>query len=94
MEILDSQQHLVRRCASADKSEPLEKIAGEHPIPMYWVRPTQILSVGAGMHRFVWDLHYAPPDSLEHEFPISAIVHDTPKYPLGAWALTDNISTA
>jgi hypothetical protein len=39
------------------------------------------------MHRFVWDLHYAPPDSLGHEFPISAIVHDTPKYPLGALAL-------
>jgi hypothetical protein len=54
---------------------------------MYWVRPTQILSAAAGMHRFVWDLHYAPPDSLEHEFPISAIVHDTPKYPLGAFAL-------
>ena len=42
------------------------------------------------MHRFVWDLHYAPPDSLAHEFPISAIVHDTPKHPLGAWALPGN----
>ena len=39
------------------------------------------------MHRFVWDLHYAPPDSQGHEFPISAIVRDTPKHPLGAWAL-------
>jgi hypothetical protein len=65
----------------------MEKIAGEHPIPMYWVRPTPILSATAGMHRFVWDVHYAPPESLSHEFPISAIVHDTPKYPLGAWAL-------
>jgi len=42
------------------------------------------------MHRFVWDLHYAPPESPGHEFPISAIVHDTPKYPLGAWALPGN----
>jgi hypothetical protein len=33
-------------------------------------------------------MHYAPPDSLAHEFPISAIVHDTVKYPLGAWALS------
>ena len=39
------------------------------------------------MHRFVWDMHYAPPESLEHGFPISAIYHDTVKYPLGAWAL-------
>ncbi len=87
LEILDEQQHLVRRFASTDKPEPMEKIAGEHPIPMYWVRPTQILSASAGMHRFVWDLHYAPPNSLQHEFPISAIYRDTPKVPLGAWVL-------
>jgi hypothetical protein len=54
---------------------------------MYWVRPEQILSEEPGMHRFVWNLHYAPPDSLEHEFPISAIYRDTPRYPLGAWVL-------
>ncbi len=90
LEILDEQQHLVRRHASTDKPEPLEKTAGEHPIPMYWVRPAQILSASAGMHRFVWDLRYAPPDSLAHEFPISAIIHDTPKYPLGAWVLPGN----
>ena len=90
LEILDEQQHLVRRYSSSDKPEPLEKTAGEHPIPMYWVRPTQILSASAGMHRFVWDLHYAPPESLSHEFPISAIVHDTPKHPLGAWVVPGN----
>ncbi len=87
LEIVDEQQHLVRRYANTDKPEPMEKLAGEHPIPMYWVRPIQILSGGAGMHRFVWNLHYAPPESLGHEFPISAIYHDTPKYPLGVWAL-------
>jgi ABC-type phosphate transport system auxiliary subunit len=42
------------------------------------------------MHRFVWDLHYDSPQSLVHEFPISAIVHDTPKYPLGAWIVPGN----
>ncbi len=90
LEIFDEQQKMVRRYSSADKSEPMEKIAKEHPIPMYWVRPTQTLSNVAGMHRFVWDLHYTPPESLEHEFPISAIPHDTVKYPLGAWALPGN----
>jgi len=35
------------------------------------------------MHRFIWDLRYPPPDSLEHEYPISAIYGDTPRYPLG-----------
>lgn len=90
LEILDEQGHLVRRYSSTDKPEPMEKIASENPIPMYWVRPTQILSAEPGMHRFVWDMHYAPPESLEHEFPISAIYRDTVKVPLGAWALPGN----
>jgi photosystem II stability/assembly factor-like uncharacterized protein len=87
LEILGADNHLVRRYSSADKPEPLEKIAAANPIPMYWVRPQQILSAEAGMHRFVWDVHYPPPDALNREFPISAIVHDTPELPLGAWAM-------
>ena len=86
LEIFNGQNQLVRRYSSADKPPSLEKIAAENPIPMYWVRRTQILSAEAGMHRFVWDLRFSPPDALEHEFPISAIPHDTPEYPLGAWA--------
>jgi photosystem II stability/assembly factor-like uncharacterized protein len=87
LEIRDSTGGLVRRYASTDKPPSMEKLATEHPIPMYWVRPTQILSAEAGMHRFVWNVHYAPPDALEREFPISAIFHNTPLVPLGAWAL-------
>jgi hypothetical protein len=44
------------------------------------------------MHRFVWDMRYAPPDSLTHEYPISAILHNTPRYPLGAGALPGTYS--
>jgi len=40
-----------------------------------------------GMHRFVWDLRYSPPDALSHEYPISAVVHDTPPEPLGPLVL-------
>jgi len=39
------------------------------------------------MHRFVWDVHYTKPNSLSHNFPISAIPHDTPELPLGAFAM-------
>jgi len=39
------------------------------------------------MHRWVWDLHYAEPVSTQHEFPISAVRHDTPRLPLGPLAL-------
>jgi photosystem II stability/assembly factor-like uncharacterized protein len=87
LEILDGNGKLVRKYSSADKAEPLEKIAPRHPIPMYWVREEKILSAEAGMHRFVWDVRYAPPASLGHGFPISAILHDTPLEPVGAWAL-------
>ena len=87
LEILDSNGELVRRYASTDQPPSMEKLASQHPIPMYWVRPAQVLSAAAGMHRFVWNLHYAPPSALEYEFPMSAILHDTPLYPLGAWVL-------
>ena len=39
------------------------------------------------MHRWIWDLHYAAPVSTRHEYPIAAIAHDTPRYPLGPTAL-------
>src|SRR5215475_10030553 len=42
------------------------------------------------MHRWVWDLHYATPTATRHEYPISAIPHDTPRYPLGPNALPGN----
>jgi hypothetical protein len=54
---------------------------------MYWVRPPRTLSAAAGMHRFVWDLTYPAPDVLTRDYPMSAIYHDTPLYPLGATVL-------
>jgi len=90
LEIVDDGGNLVRRYSSSDQPDSIEKLAAEHPIPMYWVRPTQILSGAVGMHRFVWNLHRTPPKALEYEFPISAILRDTPKYPLGAWVLPGN----
>jgi photosystem II stability/assembly factor-like uncharacterized protein/uncharacterized coiled-coil protein SlyX len=87
LEILDAGGKLVRKYSSADKVESLEEIAPKHPIPMYWVRPEKIPSIESGMHRFVWNVRYAPPQSLGHEYPISAIVRDTPLEPQGAWAL-------
>ena len=90
IDILDSTGATVRTFSSADAPLNLDKIAGQYPIPMYWVRPSQILSSAAGMHRFVWDLRYAPPKALNTEFPISAILHDTPLLPLGSWVLPGN----
>ena len=87
LEIFDASNKLVRKYASTDKPLNMAKIAAENPIPMYWVRHEQELSGKAGMHRFVWDVRYAQPQALAHEYPIAAIAHDTPRYPLGAFAL-------
>ena len=87
LEILDAHGQLVRKFSSADKPEVSEADLRKQLIPLYWLRPFRALSAGAGMHRWVWDLHYPAPDSPRHEYPISAIPGDTPRYPLGATAL-------
>ena len=86
LEIVDaSSGQVVRRFSIADKPEPVNP--KDLDVPMYWVRPARALSAAPGMHRFVWDLHYPEPDVLGHEYPMQAIYHDTPRYPLGAAAL-------
>ncbi len=82
LEIDDAAGKFVRRFSSEDKPDPVNP--DKLNIPTYWIRPVRVLSSSAGMHRFVWDLHYPPPDALEHDYPISAIYRDTPRYPLGA----------
>lgn len=87
LEILDAQGHLVRRFSNTDKPEAPEEELQKQFIPLYWLRKPHQLSTVAGMHRWVWDLHYATPTSTRHEYPIAAIPHDTPRYPLGPTAL-------
>jgi hypothetical protein len=85
LEIADAAGRLVRRFSSADRPPPVDPKTLN--VPMYWVRPPQTLPAAAGMHRFVWDLRYPPPDSLHHDFPIAAIFRDTPREPLGPLVL-------
>jgi photosystem II stability/assembly factor-like uncharacterized protein len=80
LEIVDGSGAVVRAFSSADSVEPIE---ADLNVPRYWIRPPQQLASGAGTHRFIWDLHYPPPKVLGHEYPISAIYGDTPRYPLG-----------
>jgi photosystem II stability/assembly factor-like uncharacterized protein len=81
LEISDSSGKPVRRFSSDDKPESVDE--KELNVPTYWIRPERTLSTEPGMHRFIWDMHYPPPDALEHDYPISAIYRDTPRYPLG-----------
>jgi photosystem II stability/assembly factor-like uncharacterized protein len=84
LEILDSTAKVVRRYASTDTAMPPADIGNT---PAYWIRPTRVLPATPGMHRFVWDLTYERPEVLNTTYPISAIVHNTPREPRGPWAL-------
>src|SRR5580692_9064031 len=84
LQILDGSGRVIRSFSSADKPEvTTNQLGKELNVPLYWIRPPQILSAAEGSHRFVWDLRIPPPGSVRHDYPISAIVHDTPRYPLG-----------
>jgi len=87
LEILDAHGQLVRKYSSADEPDVSEADLKKQLIPLYWLRPFHPLPSDAGMHRWVWDLHYPTPDSTRHDYPISAIPGDTPRYPLGPTAL-------
>ncbi len=84
LEILDTAGNLVRRYSSADPVSPPDP---ELPIPAYWLRPPQKLSSAAGLHRFVWDTHYAPVPGMKPEYPIAAVPWNTAPAPTSPWAM-------
>ena len=84
LSIADAHGRIVRALASDD---PAQTIDPEITVPTYWVRPSRNPSAEPGFHRFVWDLHEAEPVAFEHDYPISAIVHDTPRAPEGVLVL-------
>jgi photosystem II stability/assembly factor-like uncharacterized protein len=87
LEILDDGGRLVRRYSSSDKPGLTETQLKKVFIPLFWLQKFRALSTSAGMHRWIWDLRYAPPKSEHFSYPISAIPHDTPRTPLGPLAL-------
>jgi len=84
LEILDTADALVRRYSSADAVDPIDPNLG---VPTYWIRPVPGLSAEPGMHRSLWDLHYAPAPDSQASYPIAAIAHDTAPSPASPWAL-------
>jgi photosystem II stability/assembly factor-like uncharacterized protein len=60
LEILDSRAKVVRSYSSNDK--PWTP-AGPPPFTNQWFQPAEQVSTQPGTHRFLWDLHYAPPDT-------------------------------
>ncbi|MHB1225619.1 MAG: WD40/YVTN/BNR-like repeat-containing protein, partial [Gemmatimonadaceae bacterium] len=80
LEIMNAQGQLVRRYTSADTSMAPADIGN---VPALWIRPTKVIAATPGMHRFVWDMRYAPPSGIAPSYPISAIPANTPRNPRG-----------
>jgi hypothetical protein len=88
LEVLDAKGQVVRSYSSKDL--PFRPSAPP-AFPMYWFHPPEPLSTAAGMHRFVWDLRYAPPPIAQPGYSMStAAGTDTPREPEGPQALPGN----
>jgi hypothetical protein len=59
LEVFTTDGKLVRRYRSTDPVTPIPDPAAA-PVPTYWYRAPHPLSTAAGLHRFMWDLHYQP----------------------------------
>jgi photosystem II stability/assembly factor-like uncharacterized protein len=66
---------------------PPEKEKDDPFIAPYWIAHPEPLSRDKGMHRFVWNLRYTDPPAIHvqspYNYPIAAIVGDTPLPPQG-----------
>jgi photosystem II stability/assembly factor-like uncharacterized protein len=89
LEILDDTGQLVRRYSSADPVEPPDPNLS---IPAYWIRPPQVLVAAAGMHRFLWDMHYPPAPGSRVYYPIAAIYRNTAPAPTSPWVMPGQYS--
>jgi photosystem II stability/assembly factor-like uncharacterized protein len=88
IEIKDEKGQSDRKYSSADKT--IVANPKRLRIPSYWIRPPQSVSTKAGMHRFLWDMHYPPIAGVEPEFPISATYRNTAPQATSPWVLPGN----
>jgi photosystem II stability/assembly factor-like uncharacterized protein len=86
LEILDrSGKNTIRRYSSDDLGDgpDLQKLQ----VPTYWVRPPHRLLTNPGLHRVIWDLHYAPVLVSDDELPMQAVFEDTAPANHAPWVL-------
>ena len=88
IEIKDNKGASVRKYSSADA--PVKPDPKRLRIPAYWIRPPQSLSTKAGMHRFLWDMHYTPVPNVQPEFPMSATYRNTAPASTSPWVAPGN----
>ena len=85
LEIVDNTTgDVIRRISSADVPAP--PIEGRNT-PDYWLRAPPRLAATPGLHRYVWDVRYAPPAVDRFSYPIAAVAGGTPRVPQGMFVL-------
>jgi len=82
LEILDVAGNVVRVYKSNDEPYEVPPVN----IPLYWIRPQQILSAAKGAHRFIWDMH-TQPLNLPPDYAIAAIYGQTAPNPTSPWVM-------
>lgn len=82
LEIFNVTGKSIRKYSSNDKPYAIPDVN----IPLYWIRPQQILPADAGSHRFLWDMHYAPIEEPV-AFPMTAIYENTAPEKNSPWVM-------
>jgi hypothetical protein len=86
LDVYGSDGKLVRHYSSADPEKPLDP--KKLNVPAWWPRPPMNLSTQAGMHRFVWDMHWQPmPGALQFLDANQAVKHETPVVASSPWVM-------
>ncbi|HEX3024131.1 MAG TPA: hypothetical protein VHP12_02875 [Chitinophagaceae bacterium] len=85
LEIKDEKNNVVQTFRSDDQPYEIPPVN----IPLYWIRPQQILSANAGSHRFLWDMHYTP-IKTSPSYPIAAVFGNTAPDFTSPWVMPGN----
>lgn len=85
LDIIDVKGKLVSHYSSNDTGYKIPEVN----VPLFWIRPQQILSAERGSHRFLWDIHYTSLN-LPPSYPISAIYKNTAPRPTSPWVMPGN----
>ncbi len=83
LEIQDAKGNIVRKYSNTDTMYKIPDVN----IPLYWIRPQQILSSEKGSHRFLWDMRYTPLN-VPPSYPISATFKNTAPNETSPWVMS------
>jgi photosystem II stability/assembly factor-like uncharacterized protein len=85
LEIRDAAGTLVRRYSTNDRAEPINPAT--LAVPTYWARAPRVLSGAAGMHRWLWDMHWTSLQAARFDLPMQAIANNTAPAPIAPWVM-------